>query len=370
VYAAYINGGESGWKEPRTQLKQDGDAGPDVDFSDPCVRMADMTGDGLADIVRIRSGRVEYWPALGHGRFGAAVVMRDSPRLDVLDNPEQLLLADVDGDGCADLVHVSGSGVTVFVNQFGNGWSEPIHDTLIPPPIPGTVQVADLMGTGSAGLVWNTPRNGRTAYVYYDFTPGTRPHLLATVKNGAGLLSEIHYRSAVQDARRDRDAGRAWQTFLPFPVTVVAATRERDVTTGQHAESRYDYHDGHFDPRSRQFQGFGRVEKREIGDASRSDSLTQFFFRMAQDRLPGNGPEHSALNRMLYRTELYGLDGSADQARPYHVEESEHGLTVLDELPDGRQRVWVTVTSTRQRKSVRMTSEWRSEPSRTTRRAT
>ena len=35
------------------------------------IYLADMSGDGLTDLVRIRNGEVCYWPNLGYGRFGA-----------------------------------------------------------------------------------------------------------------------------------------------------------------------------------------------------------------------------------------------------------------------------------------------------------
>ncbi len=56
-------------------------AAPDVDLADPHIRLADMTGDGLHDIVLVRSGNIAYWPNLGHGRFGPMVQMRRAPRL-------------------------------------------------------------------------------------------------------------------------------------------------------------------------------------------------------------------------------------------------------------------------------------------------
>ena len=37
--------------------------------------LADMSGDGLSDLVRVRTGEVCYWPNLGFGRFGAKVTM-------------------------------------------------------------------------------------------------------------------------------------------------------------------------------------------------------------------------------------------------------------------------------------------------------
>ena len=46
------------------------------------ILLADMTGDGLSDIVRVRNREVSYWPNLGYGRFGARVAMDDAPALD------------------------------------------------------------------------------------------------------------------------------------------------------------------------------------------------------------------------------------------------------------------------------------------------
>ena len=43
------------------------------------IYLADMSGDGLSDLVRIRNGEVCYWPNLGYGRFGAKVTMDRSP---------------------------------------------------------------------------------------------------------------------------------------------------------------------------------------------------------------------------------------------------------------------------------------------------
>src|SRR5205085_6085403 len=46
------------------------------------VYLADMSGDGLVDLVRVRAGEVCYWPNLGYGRFGAKVSMDNPPLLD------------------------------------------------------------------------------------------------------------------------------------------------------------------------------------------------------------------------------------------------------------------------------------------------
>jgi len=60
---------------------QDEERGPRLVFADPAqsIYLADMSGDGLTDLVRIRNGEVCYWPNLGYGQFGAKVTMEDAP---------------------------------------------------------------------------------------------------------------------------------------------------------------------------------------------------------------------------------------------------------------------------------------------------
>ena len=70
------------------------------------IYLADLSGDGLTDLVRIRNGEVCYWPNLGYARFGAKVTMDHAPHL---DNPDQfdqkrIRLADIDGSGTTDIL--------------------------------------------------------------------------------------------------------------------------------------------------------------------------------------------------------------------------------------------------------------------------
>ena len=51
-------------QSPRRISRKQHEDFPDVRFSDPRVRTADMTGDGLQDIVLVHSGSIDYWPNL------------------------------------------------------------------------------------------------------------------------------------------------------------------------------------------------------------------------------------------------------------------------------------------------------------------
>ena len=87
----------------RVQQALDEEDGPRLVFADrtESLYLADLSGDGLTDVVRIRNGEVCYWPSLGYGRFGPKVTMDGSPWFDAPDQFEQrrIRLGDIDGSG-------------------------------------------------------------------------------------------------------------------------------------------------------------------------------------------------------------------------------------------------------------------------------
>ena len=101
----------------------DEEKGPSVVLADgtQTIFTADMSGDGLNDIVRVRNGEACYWPNTGYGRFGAKVTMDVAPRFDNEErfDPRRIRLADIDGSGTADLLYVGEDGVTRLVQPVG-----------------------------------------------------------------------------------------------------------------------------------------------------------------------------------------------------------------------------------------------------------
>ena len=268
----YYNDPEEGWSNVETRVRIPSDAFPDVSFEDPRVKLGDMTGDGLQDIILIHNGRLEYWPYRGYGRWGRRVVMRNSPRFEDAAffpgtgfDPKRLLIGDIDGDGVADLVYISSGHVTVWINQDGNAWSDPtvIHGT--PPVTDATnVRLADMLGTGTDGILWTYDFGAfpDSTYKFLDLTGGVKPYVLDHMDNHMGAVTRVSYapssRFYLQDDTRPETR---WRTPLPFPVQVVARVEVIDEISHGKLTTEYRYHHGYWDGKEREFRGFGMVEQ-------------------------------------------------------------------------------------------------------------
>jgi uncharacterized protein len=269
LFTVHASLGSSGFDVARfVRTPWDEEKGPKVVFSDgtETIFIADMSGDGLNDIVRVRNGETAYWPNLGYGRFGTKVTMDRVPRFDSEDafDAGRIRLTDVDGSGSADVLYVGRDGVRVWFNQSGNAFSAvtllavfPAADAL------HSVQAVDLLGTGTAHLVWSSPlrRDADAPLLYVDLMGGVKPHLLIAMRNNLGAETRATYAPSTRFYLQDESAGRPWVTRLPFPVWTVERTEAIDWIGRNRLVCRYAYHHGFFDGLEREFRGFGMVEQ-------------------------------------------------------------------------------------------------------------
>lgn len=319
----------------------DEDDGPVLVFSrdGESIFLADMSGDGLTDIVRVRNGSVCYWPNLGYGRFGPKVLMDGAPWFDSPDryDPGRIRLADVDGSGPADLLYLGPDGVRLWPNQSGNSFAA--EQTL--PAFPGlegsaSIQVADILGDGTACLTWTSSlrADAHAPVRYVRLMSAGKPHLLCTITNNLGRTTTLSYVASTRHYLADREAGRAWATRLPFPVQVLDQVELMDAVTGLRLMTRHAYHHGYFDGEEREFRGFGMVETWD------AEAVSDFDTPSSPDIEVQVPPVHtrtwfhtgawleadSLLAR--YEAEFYGGDPSA--TRPTHAP-LPGGLTVEEE---------------------------------------
>jgi RHS repeat-associated protein len=261
----FFNDPEEGWNSTRRVARKKIEAFPDANFSDPRVKWGDMSGDGLQDIVLVYDGGTVYWPNLGYGDWGKPIYMRHSPRFPYGYNPKRILIGDVDGDGVADLVYVDNNKVTLWINQSGNAWSEPIVITGTPPVSDmDAVRLADMLGTGVSGVLWSADFGAlsRQSMFFLDFTGGVKPYLLHEMDNHIGAVTRVQYAPSTQFMIADyKKPATRWRTPLPFPVQVVARVEVIDELSGGKLTTKYSYHHGYWDGAEREFRGFGMVER-------------------------------------------------------------------------------------------------------------
>lgn len=261
--------GEEGFG-PAQRVAQalDEEEGPRVGFADgtQSIYLADLSGDGLTDIVRIRNGEVCYWPNLGYGRFGAKVTMDNAPWFDNPDEFDQrrVRLADIDGSGTTDIIYLHRDGVRLYFNQSGNSWSTPQPLKVFPRVDDlASIVAIDLLGNGTACLVWSSPlaSDAQRPMRYVNLMGGQKPHLLVRTINNLGAETRVDYAPSTKFYLLDKRDGKPWITRLPFPVHVVERVTTYDHISRNRFVTRYAYHHGYFDGHEREFRGFGMVEQ-------------------------------------------------------------------------------------------------------------
>lgn len=149
----------------------------------------------------------------------------------------------------------------LYFNQSGNSWSEATRLDLFP-PVDEVVSIVptDLLGNGTACLVWSSPLAGdaQRPMRYVNLMGGQKPHLLVRTVNNLGAETHVIYAPSTKFYLLDKQAGQPWITKLPFPVHVVERVETLDRISGNRFVTQYTYHHGYFDGEEREFRGFGR----------------------------------------------------------------------------------------------------------------
>lgn len=286
VLTWYESLGEQGYAQPqRVWQALDEEKGPRLLFADQAesIHIADLSGDGLLDLCRIRNMNICYWPNLGYGRFGARVVMDNSPTFDRMDSFSQkrILLGDVDGSGTTDILYLGNDAVDIYLNQSGNSFSAHLKIEGLLPHVDSLMSVSflDLLGTGTMCLLWSSsgPGGSRSSLRYVDLMDGVKPHLLTKTTNGLGMETKFSYVPSTDSYLRDQQAGHPWATKLPYPVHCIERVETYDLVGRTLLVQRFCYHHGYFDGVEREFRGFGMVEQWDTEN-----------FETLQARSPGN----------------------------------------------------------------------------------
>ncbi len=275
-------------------------SGTPVRLSDKEIRIADMNGDGLPDIVKVQKGNIQYWPGRGNGLWGTGnlgdcaagtfgdkrdVAMTSSPYFTEPD-VAALRFDDVNGDGLDDLVQIRFTDVDVWLNVDGQGWTDrhTLAGTPAAPSYANRVRLVDVNGSGTRDILWGDGLN----YRYIDLTGGKQPWLLTRVDNGSGKSTQLDY-AASTELMLAAEKTTPWVSKMPTPHHVLVRETETDNLgvglVGRPAGvyvTEYSYADPLYDGRQREFRGFQAATVRRIGDANSPSASTRSTFLLGQ----------------------------------------------------------------------------------------
>lgn len=294
------------------------------------VALADISGDGLPDLLYATRRRILVWPGQGGGRFGEPWPLENAPDLGAYFDPESIRWIDMTGSGRADMVHAAAGRVTVYPNLAGVALGAAIGPLGVRQSSRGHVEPADLLGTGTRGLLFSdeTGRSGAWRFLQFLAAP---PDLLETIDNGLGRHTELVYSTSAAAWLRDANAGTPWDTSMPMSQRVIVQIHHRDDVTGSHVATEYQYRDGVYDGVEREFRGFSlvdEIERDSDGQAGPRLTRTQVrrwyhtggdevfrsrFHPLAVGGLDDEVPDlpwaRRSLRGRLRREEVFALDG-------------------------------------------------------------
>jgi len=219
----------------------------------PGFRMADVNGDGLPDFVYEAgsSGNIKILVNTGTGFQTDTLWGQRKKSYNSADFGFQM--ADVNGDGMADFVYDHDRQIRVLLSA-GNGFKIDDDTAILGARLTSynngnkNFAVADVNGDGLADLVYDSDSNGS----YLRLIPGKGPYpdLISVIRNELGAAFSVNYApsSEYSNAR------------LPFIAQTVSSITVDDGISAP-ATTQYTYHDGYYDFAEREFRGFGYVKQ-------------------------------------------------------------------------------------------------------------
>lgn len=226
------------------------------------VAFTDFSGSGQQHLVEITGKTVTCWPSLGYGCFAEPYVI---PGFSVENfSAERLFLGDTDGSGCVDILYLEPDRIRVFSSQSGNHFKE---EASVPAPkgvrldATCTFQVVDFYGQGTAEMLLTVPHMQARTYLW-RFNRH-RPWLLTEICNNMGSRTQLEYSSSAQGWLDEKasllQAGRIAISHLPFPVHMLSRVTQHDDISGLKTGHSMLYLRGVWDHFEREFCGFSRL---------------------------------------------------------------------------------------------------------------
>ena len=280
-FELFFNDPQKGWETVETRPRRPIAEFPDVSFSRPAGEAGGPDRRQSSGHCPRGAGSDRLLALPGPWSMGPTRHHEKQPRLPGRHSrarggfdPKRVLFGDLDGDGLDDILYIEPNRLTFWINRGGERWSDPSSSHSTPPLTDvNAVRLADMLGTGTAGVLWTFDQTAGAAsnFQFLDLTGGMKPYLLEQMDNHMGAVTASSTPPRRNSTWTDFDKPETrWKTPLPFPVQVVERVEVIDALSGGKLTTEYRYHHGYWDGAEREFRGFGRSSSSSTPRPSRT----------------------------------------------------------------------------------------------------
>jgi YD repeat-containing protein len=277
---------------------------------DEGVRIEDINGDGLPDLVKGEDNDLRTWINNGTNWYEdsswtipAGANFTESASGD--DSGARL--ADVNSDGLIDLLKSLGGKEESWINN-GTNW---VKDSIWNVPETTSfidvyehnigVKLIDVNGDGLVDVV-----NGHTLNPITFINRATKSYFLKVINNtyGGSILIDYTKSTGVNNSGIDKNSDMGFNLWL---VNYIVNTNSMPGAQKQSSETDYNYENGYYDYSKHEFRGFGKVD-----EIIPQLMITKHWYH-----------QNESLGGMEYKSEVFDTSSN-----PYHrIENSWRDIT-------------------------------------------
>lgn len=184
AYDIYINNGQNGFEQFHNAQRF-----PSYVLSSGLVRLVDITGDGLTDLVYFNPSDSKYYSYVndGHVQFNNGAALYNSPSLSLTDVNSQFI--DFNDDGLIDCLIGSGSNWKIYLNNGQDGFLTALPLINHPNNL-NDVVIADANADGLLDLI-----SSDQLWLNSAGSSSAKPGVLIAIDNSVGLKTTLKYKA-------------------------------------------------------------------------------------------------------------------------------------------------------------------------------
>src|SRR5713226_8508609 len=249
------------------------------------INFADVNGDGMADLVYRGDTGIQVWLSTGTGLtpgWSSDICANGSTAYGSCndgDNFSNIYYPDINGDGRADLCYSSDTGIKCFLST-GSGWGTFISTDICANGSTAygqcndgdnfsTIRYVDVNGDGLPDVVFRSDTG-----IQIILTTGSVPHLLKSVANGLGAVTNITNKPLTDNTVYTKESGSVYPYQDIQNATYVVSSYSMSDGIGGTINHSYTYAGAKNHVTRNEWLGFRHMEA--LNNSSGVKSITEY----------------------------------------------------------------------------------------------